>query len=240
MKAIIIAGGRGERLKPLTNTVPKPMIEVSGKPILEHTINLLRKNGIKDIIIALCHLPESIRNYFKDGSDFGVNISYVFEDPKIPMGTAGAILPARKNITDPFIVTYADTLRELDVAHMTKFHLASKSIATINVYQHRGTNHKSTLHFNKDNILTKFEEHISSKELQNDFVWSNGSFYIFDPKIFEYIPDNYKSDFSSDIFQKLLSINKTISVFPSSGYFIDIGTKENLEKAIKDTLKYNI
>jgi NDP-sugar pyrophosphorylase family protein len=233
MKAIIIAGGRGERLKPLTDNIPKPMVLVGGKPILQHIINLLRQNGVRDIIIALCYLPEPIMNYFKDGKDFGVNISYVFEDPKMPMGTAGAILSARKYISDTFIVEYADTLRELNIEDMIKFHKASGSIATINAYQHRSINHKSTLYFNEDNTLTKFEERATSQNLEEGFAWSNGAFYIFNPEIFEYISEKTKSDFSHDVFPKLLSLNKKISVFPTTSYIMDIGTIESLEKARK-------
>ncbi|KKR32419.1 MAG: nucleotidyl transferase [Parcubacteria group bacterium GW2011_GWF2_39_8b] len=237
MKAIIVAGGTGGRLRPLTDNIPKPMIEISGKPILEHIINFLGKNGVKDIILALCHLPEPIMNYFKDGKDFGVNITYVFEDPKVPMGTAGAIFSARKHISDTFIVEYADTLRELDVEEMIKFHKASGSFATINAYQHRGINHKSTLHFTEDNILTKFEERQTSQNLEKGFAWSNAAFYIFNPEIFEYINENTKSDFSHDIFPKLLSLNKKISVFPTTSYLMDIGTIESLEKAREDMAK---
>ena len=153
------------------------------------------------------------------------------------MGTAGAIFSARKHISDTFIVEYADTLRELDVEEMIKFHKASGSFATINAYQHRGINHKSTLHFTEDNILTKFEERQTSQNLEKGFAWSNAAFYIFNPEIFEYINENTKSDFSHDIFPKLLSLNKKISVFPTTSYLMDIGTIESLEKAREDMAK---
>jgi len=249
MKAIIVAGGKGERLRPLTDHVPKPMLCVGGKPLLERTIDLLKKAGITDIIIALCYLPDVITKYFKDGSDFGVKITYTFEDPQMPLGTAGAILPAQPYIlklsagqsSEPFIVTYADTLRELDIAEMIAAHENSKSIVTINAYKHRGTNFKSALVFNTNNELTGFREFKNStelpKDLPNDFSWSNGSFYICSPEIFDYIQKNNKTDFSTDIFPKLISLGKKISVFPTSGYFIDIGTKQTLEQAEKDIQK---
>lgn len=231
MKAIIVAGGRGERLKPLTDNVPKPMIEVGGKPLLEHTIELLKKNGVTDIVLALCYMPENIKNYFKDGSEFGVNIEYTYENPQTPLGTAGAILPSKKLISETFIVTYADILRELDVTKMIQFHKKTKSLATINVYKHTGNNFKSSIKFDKSNTLTKFKELKKSETLKNGFNWSNGSFYIFEPEIFKYIPKNKPADFARDVFPILLSDNKKISVFPSEGHLLDIGTKENLEKA---------
>jgi len=236
MKAIIIAGGKGERLRPLTNKIPKPMIEVSGKPILEHIINLFKKNGIKDIIIALCYLPGPIINYFKDGSRFGVNIDYIYENPRKPKGTAGAIISAEKLLSDTFIVTYADILRNLNIKEMMKSHRKSNSLATLNIYKHTGENFKSSIKFNKDRILTKFKELNNSTKLKYDFAWSNGAFYIFEPKIFKYIPKNKKVDFSKDIFPKLLSKKEKISVFPSYEYIQDIGTKESLEKVKKINL----
>lgn len=231
MKAVIVAGGRGERLKPLTDKVPKPMIKVGEKPILEHVIDLLKKNNIKDLIIALCYLPEVITSYFEDGSKFGVNITYTYEDPLMPLGTAGAILPTKAFIDSTFIVTYADIIRDLDVSAMIKHHQEKKSFMTMNIYQHRGSNYKSRIKFNKEKILTKFIELPSSKTLKKGSVWSNGSFYIFEPKVFDFITQNQKSDFAKDIFPKLLSSGKKIYVYPSDGYFIDIGSPEKLKEA---------
>ena len=231
MKAIIVAGGRGERLRPLTDTIPKPMVTVSGIPLLQHTIELLKKHGITDIIVALCYLPEVIENYFEDGAKFGVHITYTYEDPKSPLGTAGAILPAHDLISDTFIVTYADIIRDLDVADMIAFHKETHGIATLNVYKHTGNNFKSSLEFDAQRRLLAFTELAQSEELKDGYAWSNGSFYIFEPAIFDFIPKNLKSDFAKDIFPNLLANKRDVFVFPSTGYFIDIGTKETLAKA---------
>lgn len=231
MKAVIVAGGRGERLKPHTNKVPKPMIKVGGKPILEHVVYLLKKYNIKDLIIALCYLPEAITSYFEDGSKFGVKIVYTYEDQNFPLGTAGAILSTKKHIDTTFIVTYADTLRDLNIEEMIKQHQEKKSFVTLHTYQHRGSNFKSKFEFDNDKKLIKFIELPTSTTLEKGFVWSNGSFYIFEPEIFDFIPQNQKCDFARDIFPKLLSSGKKIHVYPSTDYFIDIGTLENLEKA---------
>lgn len=236
MKAVIIAGGKGERLKPLTHQTPKPMVKVNGKPVLEYLIHLFKKNGIVDLIFALCYLPDSVVNYFQNGSRFGVNIDYTFEDPNIPLGTAGAITLAKKNINGTFIVTYADILRNLPIQKMIKLHKNSKSLVTINVYKHTGNNFKSSIKFNKSNVLTSFQEFEKSQNLNKKYEWSNGSFYICEPEIFQYIPTNRPSDFSKDIFPKLLRLNKKISVYPSSDYFLDVGTKESLKKARKDVV----
>lgn len=234
--AIIVAGGRGERLRPLTDKIPKPMVEVNNKPILEHTINLFKDNGITDFIIALCYLPKVITSYFGDGSKFGVNITYTYEDPNFPLGTAGAVLPAKKYIDSTFIVTYADILRELNIAKMVKQHQKKRSFATLNTYQHQGLNYKSQLKFDSDKKLIEFIELPISTTLEKGFVWSNGSFYIFEPEVFEFILPNQKTDFARDIFPKFLSSGKKIHVFQSKGYFTDIG---NLEKLKEARIKYS-
>ena len=239
MKALIVAGGRGERLKPFTTNIPKPMIAIEGKPILERIINFFKRSGISDFIFALCYLPKPIINYFGDGSRFGIRINYTFENPSFPLGTAGAILPAQNLISETFIVTYADIIRDLQIKEMIKFHKNSKSLATINVYKHKGSNFKSSIEFNKDKLLTEFQEFNHEQTLQEGYKWSNGSFYIFEPEIFKYIPENKQSDFSRDIFPNILKDKKKISVYPSSGYFIDIGTKENLIRLHED-LKLNL
>ncbi|MBI2596925.1 NDP-sugar synthase [Candidatus Daviesbacteria bacterium] len=239
MKAIIVAGGKGERLKPLTNNLPKPMVKINGRPILEYIVTLFKKNGISDFIFALCYLPQSIIEYFGDGDRFGIKIKYTFENPNFPLGTAGAILRAKKLITDTFVVTYADIIRELSIKEIISFHKMSKNLATINTYKHLGDNYKSSIEFNKDNYITSFQEFQTEQKLEKGFNWSNGSFYIFEPEIFDYIPHNKKSDFSKDIFPKLLRLKKKILIYPTSGYFLDVGTKENLKK-LKDDLKFSL
>jgi mannose-1-phosphate guanylyltransferase/phosphomannomutase len=233
MKAIIVSGGKGERLRPLTYTLPKPMIEVAGKPVLEHIINLFKKNGIIDFIISVYYLPEKITKYFGDGKKFGVNIEYIYEKENFPLGTAGNIRAAKELIDSTFIVTYADILRDLSIINMVKFHKNKKSFATLNIYKRFGPNPKSMVLFNKNKKIASFVERPKPEELHDNFVWSNGSFYIFEPSIFDFIPQNTFSDFGKDVFPKLLKERKDLFAFPSTGFFIDIGNYEKLEKARK-------
>lgn len=227
MKAIIVAGGRGERLRPLTDTVPKPMIEVDGKPILEQVIQLLKRHGVTDIIVALCYLPKQIQDHFGNGKKFGVNIAYTLESK--PMGTAGAITLASQHIHDTFIVTYADILRELDVTDMVKQHKNKKAFTTLHVYKRFGKDPKSKIVFDKNKRIQQFIERPG--ESKKPFVWANGSFYIFEPEIFSYIPKNKPSDFGKDIFPKLLSVGRSLFAYPTDGYFMDIGNLEKLNMA---------
>ena len=233
MKAIIIAGGKGERLRPLTNNIPKPMVEVNGQPILLHIINHFKKYGISDFIIALCYLPEVVIEYFGDGKRFGVNIKYTYETPDKPMGTAGAISLSSESIDDTFIVTSGDILRDLDIKKMINFHKKSNSFATLNVYKRISKDAKSMVIMNKNQKIIKFIERPQKNGLKNKFIWVNGSFYIFEKEIFNFIPQNEKSDFGSEIFPKLLSESKSLFAFPTEGYFVDIGNLEKLKYARK-------
>lgn len=240
MKAIIVAGGKGTRLKPLTDKMPKPMIEVAGKPILEHIVNLFKKFGLTDFIFALCYLPEKITAYFGDGSKFGIKITHTFETEDNPMGTAGAIIFAKPYINDTFIVTYADILRKLNIKEMIKQHKKKKALATINVYKRFGPNPKSKVLFDQNNRVSEFIERPNQQQITNhqqpatNYVWANGSFYVFEPEVFELIPNDQRSDFGKDIFPKLLSAGEKIFAYPTDGYFIDIGNLEKLEKAKKN------
>lgn len=231
MKAIIVAGGRGERLRPFTNHIPKPMIEVSGEPILLHIIELLKSNGIVEIILALCYLPEVITSYFGNGAKFGVKIDYTFEDANFPLGTAGAILSARELIDDTFIVTYGDILRDLDIKKMIDFHKKKKAFATLNVYKRESKDAKSKIYIDDKKRITKFIERPKEDELSEGHIRVNGSFYILDPEIFNWIPADRKTDFGKDIFPRLLAANKALYVYPTEGYFIDIGDLKKLEVA---------
>lgn len=233
MKAIIIAGGRSERLKPITDYIPKPMVKVAGKPILLHIINLFKKYGIDEFIISTCYLPQVITNYFGDGKKFGVKIEYTYENLKKPLGTAGAISLAKDLINDTFIVSYADILRDLDIKKMLAFHKKNKAFATINVYKRKSKNAKSMVVIDKNKRLVKFIERPTKNDLTDEYIWVNGSFYILEPEVFKFIPKNKKSDFGSDIFPKLLKLKKEILAYPTNEYFIDIGDVKKLELARK-------
>lgn len=240
MKAIIMAGGRGERLRPITDTIPKPMIDINGKPILEHITDLFKKFGIKNFIFSLYYLPHIITSYFGDGSKFGININYLIENPGQPMGTAGGIALAKKYINDTFIVTSGDILRKINIDEIVKFHKEKNSFATLNTYKRFGPDPKSMLVFNEENQITDFIERpklaANHQSLSTNPIWVNGSFYVMEPEIFDFIPKDQESDFGKDIFPKLLVNNKKIYAFPTEDYFVDIGNLEKLEMARKTFL----
>lgn len=231
MKAVVLAGGKGERLRPLTDNIAKPMVLVQGKPVLEHLISLLKKHGIFDITICLCYLPKTVTSYFGNGSSFGVSIKYVYENPTSPLGTAGSVYTLSKTLPDDFLVVYADILRDLDITKMINFHQSNHSLATINVYREYKKNPRSQIIFDESNNILQFTEHPDVENKDGSFVYTNGSFYIINPKVFNHITAKNPLDFSLDVFPVLLEKNIRIMAFPTNGYFLDIGTKEKLEMA---------
>ncbi len=230
-KVLIVAGGKGERLRPLTDTIAKPMVTVGGKPVLEHNIDLFKKYGFKNFIIALCYLPETIENYFGTGKQFGVEIEYTYENPETPLGTAGAITLAKDKIDSTFIVTYGDSIRVVDVAEMFKFHKEKGAFVTICTYKRFGENPRSMIKFDDEGRILEFKERPRPEEVIEDFVWANSSLYIFEPEIYHYIKSGEMVDFGKDIFPKLIEDKKHVLAFQMDGYFIDIGTKEKLDQA---------
>jgi NDP-sugar pyrophosphorylase family protein len=206
MKAIILAAGKGERLGKLSNLIPKTMIKVDGKPILEHNIELCKKYGIIDIYINLHHLPHVIMKYFGDGRKFGVKIKYSYEEELL--GTSGAV----KNIAlkdeyftnNPFYVIYGDNYSDYNLDL-----LKSDSIATIAFNYKEDVTNSGVAEFDENNKIISFIE--KPKENETISHWVNSAIYYLNPEILKFIPwfgiHNY-SDFSKDIFPLLLK-NKT-------------------------------
>lgn len=230
---VLIVGGKGERLFPLTKIVPKPMIKVGRKPILEHILLMFRSYGFRQFIFCLCYKKDKIKSYFKDGRKWDTYIKYVSEDEKKPLGTSGALVLAKSLIKGRFIVCYGDILRKIDLEKMLKFHIKKKAFATINLHLNPADRPRSRVEFNKKMQITKFIEHPESINPIQE-IWSNGSLYILEPSIFRDIQSNQFQDFSKNIFPKLLKKKKKLYGYISKDYFIDISNKLKLKEARKD------
>lgn len=232
-QVIVVAGGRGTRLAPLTDTIPKPMVEVAGKSILEHTLNHFAAFGFRKFILCLCYLPEKIENYFGDGSKFGLQIEYAYEDPVEPLGSAGAVSLARERINGTFFVTYADIMRHLDLGDVWLFHKHKGGLATIALHTSQSPLPRSKVLFDRDTkMIEGFIEHPTEDQVREKPVWANGSLYVFEKDIFDYLPPGEKSDFGLNVFPKLVQ-EKTAKLYayPKEDYFIDVGTIEKLRLA---------
>jgi len=159
VKALFLAGGLGTRLRPITNDLPKPMVPIMGKPLLERNIEKLKSYGIDEVVLSTCYKPHKIDKYFGDGKKFGVKISYITEDK--PLGTAGAIKNAEELLSDTFLVFNADILSDIDIANMIRFHKEKGALATIAVTKVDNPSAYGVIEHDDDNFITAFKESLS-------------------------------------------------------------------------------
>lgn len=236
MKAIILCAGRGERLRPLTDTIPKPMVPIDNKPALLYNIELCKKHGILDIAINTSYLSEKIKEYFGDGSKFGVNIKYSFE--KDLLGSSGALNNFKDFFKENFIVIYGDNLTNLDLTKLIKYHKKKQGIATICLRKKEKNYKTQSLIFADSELrLTSFLEKPPEEQVQKlsgNFKLINSGIYVLSPKIFGYIPSGF-SDFAYDIFPTLIKKNENIYGFLIDDfYFREIGKIAKYLKAKED------
>ncbi|MBO4898143.1 MAG: NTP transferase domain-containing protein [Clostridia bacterium] len=218
MKAIIMAGGGGTRLRPLTCTKPKPMASVFGKPMLLHITELLSKHGIRDIGITLRYLPESVKSYFGDGSKFGINITYFTEDE--PLGTAGAVFAAKDFLDGEFLIISGDALCDLDLSAAIDFHRRKKAEATLLLYSMDIPVEYGVVVTNEDGKIERFLEKPDWSRVLSDTV--NTGIYILNKSVFDgFTGGNF--DFSKDVFPKLLKEGRALYGYRAEGYWCDIG-----------------
>ncbi|MEO8665137.1 MAG: sugar phosphate nucleotidyltransferase, partial [Ignavibacteria bacterium] len=233
MQAVIMAGGFGTRLRPLTNNIPKPMVPIVNKPILEHIINLLKTHSIKDFVVLLFYMPDVIRKYFGDGRKFGVKIKYIV--PGEDYGTAGAVKLSEQYIKDKFIVISGDVLTDFNLTSIAEFHEKKKTIATLSLYSAKNPLQFGIVLTNPKDRIVRFLEKPSSSEVFSDTI--NTGIYIFNKEIFDFIPPGESFDFSQNLFPLLLTNNIPIYGFKTKGYWRDVGTLEEYIDANMDTLK---
>jgi len=224
-KALILAGGKGTRLKPITNEIPKQLMPIHGKTILEHVLDLFKKHGIKDIILSIGYKGDNIKEYFGNGKKFNVNIVYVEEDT--PLGTAGPIRLAKDLLNDTFIVCNADELKDIDLFDMYLSHKENKATATIALTTVEDPSVYGVARLQGNKILEFVEK--PKKEAPSNLI--NSGLYIFEPSIINYIPEG-RSMLEKDVFPKLAKDGKLFG-YIFSGQWFDTGTLERYETAMK-------
>ncbi len=233
MKAIIMAGGEGSRLRPLTCDMPKPMVPVMNIPIMEHIVNLLKSHGITEIGVTLMYLPQKIKDYFGNGSHFGVNIHYFTEDT--PLGTAGSVKNADEFLDETFIVISGDSLTDMDITQAVEFHKSKKSKATLVLTRVDVPLEYGVVITNKKGAITGFLEKPSWSEVFSDTV--NTGTYILEPEILDHMVKGQKTDFSQDLFPMLLDKKEPMFGYVMSDYWCDIGDLHAYLQAHYDALE---
>ena len=224
-KAFVLAGGKGTRMRPFTYEIPKSLIPVQGKPLLQHILDLLRKYEIRDIILSTGYMGDKIREYFGNGSKFGVNITYVEE--KKEMGTAGSLNLARDLLEDTFLMFNGDILANIDLHDFIDSHAKNNGIATIALKPVRDPSRFGVAELRGNKILRFIEK---PKTTVRSKLISAGV-YILEPEVIDYIPKR-KAMMETDVFPKLAEEGKLYG-YPFDGQWFDTGTHEAYEKAIK-------
>lgn len=232
MQAVIMAGGFGTRLRPITCSIPKPMAPVANKPMLSHIIELLKKYNFTDLTMMLYYQPEIITNYFQDGSSYGVNIKYL--RPEADLGTAGSVGFAKDNITGTFLVISGDVLTDFDISKAIEFHKKKKAVATMVLTRVTNPLQFGVVITDQNGKVGRFLEKPSWGEVFSDTI--NTGIYILEPEIFDYITPNKDVDFSKDLYPKLLSENKGLYGYVAEGYWKDIGNHDEYRFAHYDIL----
>ncbi len=232
MQAVIMAGGFGTRLRPITCSVPKPMALVANRPMLSHIIELLKQHNFNDLTMMLYYQPEIIKNYFKDGKDLGVSIKYL--RPEADLGTAGSVGFAREGLNDTFLVISGDVLTDFDISKAIEYHKKKKAIATMVLTRVENPLQFGVVITDKNGKVERFLEKPSWGEVFSDTI--NTGIYILEPEVFKYVPENTDVDFSKNLFPQLLKEGKPLYGYIADGYWKDIGNHDEYRFAHYDIL----
>lgn len=227
MKAVVLAAGKGERLGNLTKHSPKPMLMLGGKPIIQYCVEGLADAGIRDIFINLYYLPKVITSFLGDGSKFGVNIAYSYEDKLL--GTAGAVKKIGRSLTETFLVVYSDTLRKIDYKELINLHLNKGSLATVALYRTPSQKGCGIVELGNDFKITSFLEKPKNYSGMSNFA--NAGVYCLEPEVMDFIPEDAEYDFASELFPKLLNRGEKLSAFLLDEPVLDIGTVRAYKRA---------
>ncbi|MEE9442975.1 MAG: sugar phosphate nucleotidyltransferase [candidate division Zixibacteria bacterium] len=236
MKAIIMAGGFGTRLRPLTINIPKPMVPIGNRPMMEHVVNLLRKHGFDDIMSLIFFQSEVIRDYFRDGSKFGVKMDYMLPDQDY--GTAGAVRYAADFCDDTTLIISGDVLTDFDLSAAFQFHKDNKGDASILLTRLENPLAYGIVITDENSRITRFLEKPSWGEMFSDTV--NTGIYILEPEIIQLIPPRTNFDFSQNLFPVMLQQNMNLLGKISKGYWRDIGNIDEYTYAQHDILEGNV
>ena len=232
MKAVVMAGGEGTRLRPLTSNQPKPMVPIVGKPCMEHIVELLRQHGFEDIIVTLAFMPQAIRGYFGAGEAHGVSIRYSVEEA--PAGTAGSVKLAETALDEPFLVISGDALCDIDLGKLVQFHQEKEAIVTIGLKSVDNPLEFGIVVTDSDGRVERFLEKPSWGQVFTDTI--NTGIYVLDPEVLRHIPDDRPFDFSKELFPLLLEMGRPIYGYVADGYWQDIGNLDQYRQANFDAL----
>src|SRR5665213_93201 len=232
MKAVIMAGGEGTRLRPLTSNQPKPMLPMANIPMMEHVVNLLRTHGFEDIVVTVAFMANAIRTYFGDGSEFGVSMVYATEST--PLGTAGSVRNAKDELDERFLVISGDVLTDIDLGAVLDFHDRHGGLATLALKAVENPLEFGIVITNEDGSIERFLEKPTWGQVFSDTI--NTGIYVLEPEIFDFIPGGRAVDFSGESFPAALAAGRGLFGYVADGYWEDVGTLEAYLSSHRDIL----
>jgi mannose-1-phosphate guanylyltransferase/phosphomannomutase len=232
MKAVVMAGGEGTRLRPLTSNQPKPMVPIVGKPCMEHILELLRRHGLTDVIVTVAFLPQAIRGYFADGETLGMDIGYSVEES--PLGTAGSVKHAARQLDETFLVISGDALCDVDLSELIAFHRERGAAVTIGLKAVDNPLEFGIVVTDDEGRVERFLEKPSWSQVFSDTI--NTGIYVLEPEVLRHIPTDRPFDFSKELFPYLLEMGRPIYGYAMDGYWQDIGNLDQYRQANFDAL----
>jgi mannose-1-phosphate guanylyltransferase/phosphomannomutase len=232
MKAVVMAGGEGTRLRPLTSNQPKPMVPIVGKPCMEHILELLQKHGFDEVIVTLAFLPQAIRSYFGDGETLGLAIEYSVEES--PLGTAGSVRLASGRLDDTVLVISGDALCDIDLGKLVEFHRERGAAVTIGLKSVENPLEFGIVVTDEEGRIERFLEKPSWGQVFSDTI--NTGIYVLEPEVLKHVPADRPYDFSKELFPLLLEMGRPLYGMVCDGYWQDIGNMDQFRQANFDAL----
>ncbi|WP_248958548.1 mannose-1-phosphate guanyltransferase [Sphaerisporangium perillae] len=233
MKAVVMAGGEGTRLRPMTANQPKPLLPVVNRPIMEHVLRLLKRHGFTETVVTVQFLAALVRNYFGDGDELGMSLHYATEE--IPLGTAGSVKNAADKLRDErFLVISGDALTDIDLTDMIRFHEENGALVTIGLKRVPNPLEFGIIIVDEQGRVQRFLEKPTWGQVFSDTV--NTGVYVMEPEVLDEVASGVPVDWSGDVFPKLLARGAPLYGYVASGYWEDIGTHESYLKAQADAL----
>src|SRR5450432_3589209 len=237
MKAVVMAGGEGTRLRPMTANQPKPLLPVVNRPIMEHVLRLLRRHGFTDTVVTVQFLASVIRNYFGDGDELGMNLQYATEET--PLGTAGSVKNAEAELRDSrFVVISGDALTYIDLTDMARFHQANNALVTVALKRVANPLEFGIVNTAEDGRIERFLEKPTWGQVFSDTA--NTGIYMMEPEIFKYVAAGEAVDWSQDVFPRLLDVGAPVFGYVADAYWEDVGTLESLLQVQADVLNRQV
>ncbi len=236
MKAVVMAGGEGTRLRPLTSNQPKPMVPIVGKPCMEHILELLREHGLTEVIVTVAFLPQAIRSYFGEGETLGMQIGYSVEES--PLGTAGSVRLAARQLDETFLVISGDALCDLDLSALVAFHKERGAAVTIGLKSVDNPLEFGIVVTDEEGRIERFLEKPSWSQVFSDTI--NTGIYVLEPEVLRHVPTDRPYDFSKELFPYLLEMGRPLYGYVMDGYWQDVGDLDQYRQANFDALEQNV